>query len=370
MESWRPVGQYASLIVDDPLLRRSYGFLNFQVLLDLMDRHQFHTSIAFIPHNWHRNSSSVVKLFRERSERFSICFHGNDHTGAELAASDTELLNNIVGTADYRMSAHHSLTGLECGRVMVFPQGRFSTTAMAVLREHGFDAAVNTTFQPYQQPVSIPLSELTQPAILQHAGFPLFLRDYSAHVEAAEIAFKSFFGRPIFLVEHHDAFRDPVTLLAAVDRINALVPEVKWISASEAVRRALLWRRADDGAYLIRAYSPTAQIQNTSESSAHFQIEWARFNYGADRNVVPSENEAAVPVSALDVILEAKASTIVSLCAKRDPKRGHLGLTRSICGFIRRRLSEFRDNHLSQRPFLLDAAMACHRRLFRHGAKA
>lgn len=359
-ESWHPGGQYASLIVDDPLLRSSYGFLNFQVLLDLMDRHQFHTSIAFIPHNWHRNSSTVVQMFRERPERLSICFHGNDHTGAEFATSDTELLNKIVGTADYRMSAHHSLTGLECGRIMVFPQGRFSATAMAVLKEHGFDAAVNTTFQLHQQPGSITLSQLIQPAVLQHAGFPLFLRDYSAKTDSVEIAFQSFFGRPLFLVEHHDAFRDPATLLSAVARINAVVPQVKWVSAGEAVRRALLWRKADNGTYRIRAYSSTVQVENTSASPAHFQIEWACATGGANPDP---------PTPQTDIVLDRGASTTVSIGKRRDLKPGHLGFQRALWGFVRRRLSEFRDIHLSAHPVLLDAAQSCHRRLSGRSAK-
>jgi hypothetical protein len=51
-ESWRPSKAYASIIIDDPLLRKSYGFLKFEPLLHLAQQHNFHTTIAFIPHNF------------------------------------------------------------------------------------------------------------------------------------------------------------------------------------------------------------------------------------------------------------------------------------------------------------------------------
>ena len=56
---WRPNSAQASIIIDDPLLRKSYGFLNFESLLRLADQHNFHAAIAFIPHNFRRNSSQI-----------------------------------------------------------------------------------------------------------------------------------------------------------------------------------------------------------------------------------------------------------------------------------------------------------------------
>jgi hypothetical protein len=64
-ECWRPYKAHASIIIDDPLLRKSYGFLNFDSLLRLADQHNFHTTIAFIPHNFRRNSSRITVSFRE-----------------------------------------------------------------------------------------------------------------------------------------------------------------------------------------------------------------------------------------------------------------------------------------------------------------
>ena len=117
-----------------PSCRGDYGYLNFEFLLRLTQKYNFHTTIAFFPHNYRRNSDRIIRMFRENSDRLSICFHGNDHTAAELASTDTALLDTMLGIAEERMNAHEQTTGLRCGKVMVFPQGRFSVEAMEVLK--------------------------------------------------------------------------------------------------------------------------------------------------------------------------------------------------------------------------------------------
>ena len=89
-----------------PLLRRDYGYLNFDSLLRLAKEHNFHTAISFIPHNYRRNSARIVRMFRENPRRLSICFHGNDHTEAEFASTDRALLNGMLGIGEERMKAH------------------------------------------------------------------------------------------------------------------------------------------------------------------------------------------------------------------------------------------------------------------------
>ena len=108
-ECWRPRERHASIIVDDPLLRKEYGFLNFETLLRLTKQHNFHTTIAFIPHNFRRSSPRITRMFRENASRLAICFHGNDHTGGEFASTDTALLNTLLRVAEDRIDLHLSL---------------------------------------------------------------------------------------------------------------------------------------------------------------------------------------------------------------------------------------------------------------------
>jgi hypothetical protein len=372
-ESWHPRNQQASVIIDDPPLWRNYGFLNFESLLDLVEQHRFHATIAFIPHNFLRSSSAVVRTARDHAERLSLCFHGNDHTGAELASTDPVLLNTMLHIAEQRMGTHRALTGLDCDRVMVFPQGKFSSEAMAVLKARNFDAAVNTVPHPFQQPIRLTLADLAQPAVLRYAGFPLFLREDSIHTQLPDIAFKLLFGRPIFIVEHHQIFQEPGPLIAAVSRINVCAPQVQWSSPARAASNALLWRRASDGTYDIRAYSRTIRVANDSCSPSRFRIKWTGYDNGVAQpkqvlcdGMPCPEFETTDHAIEVAVDLPAGGSHTFTLVHRNDHGRlNGLGLRRTVGGFFRRRLSEVRDNHLSKNPALLRSAEALRNSLLR-----
>jgi hypothetical protein len=369
-ESWRPRNQQASVIIDDPPLWPKYGFLDFDCLLSLVEQHRFHASIAFIPHNFRRSSATVVRSALNTAGRLSICFHGNDHTGAELASTEPVLLNTTLHIAEERMRSHLALTGVDCDRVMVFPQGRFSVEAMEVLKARNFDAALNTVSSPFQQPVRLRLSELAQPAVLRYAGFPLFLREDSVHTQVPEIAFKVFFGRPVFIVEHHHIFKDPAPLLAAVSRVNESVPQIQWSSPACAVGTAVLWRRTADRAYDIRAYSRTIRVFNDYRNPVCFRIEWTGYEDGLAspvrvlRDGLPGpEFEATREGIAVSAELQAGAAhTFTVVHGNSHGMLNGIGVRRTVRGFVRRRLSELRDNHLSKTPRLLAAAELCRKR--------
>ena len=137
----------ACLIIDDPLLKPSYGCLNYESLLAEMKEHRFFTEIAFIPYNWKRSDARTVRLIAENPEHFAICIHGCDHTGSEFGKGSFEELSELAATAMWRMEWHKELTGLEHDKVMVFPRGQFSTTAIHALKEQGYLAAFNSTLR-------------------------------------------------------------------------------------------------------------------------------------------------------------------------------------------------------------------------------
>jgi hypothetical protein len=339
-----------------------------------MEQHHFHTSIAFIPHNFRRSSTAVARSVLENSGRFSLCFHGNDHTAAEFASTDLVLLNTMLQVAERRMSIHRRLTGLDCGRVMVFPQGKFSTDAMAILREHNFDAAINTSPYPVQQAVPLSLAESAQPAVLRYGGFPLFLRADSAHTQCPDIAFKLFFGTPVFIVGHHDTFQRPEALIAAVSRINAAAHQnqIRWTSPASAVSNSLLWRRSADGTYNVRAFSRTIQLSNDSASSERFRIEWTGDGGGTLVHQLLCDGTPFTGVEPANtgtaVMLEMPAGSChtFALVHRNTPSTlPGLGIRRTVKGFLRRRLSEVRDNHLSRNPAVLKASVSLQRRLLR-----
>lgn len=366
---WHPVQNYACVTVDDPLLCPNYGFLNYECLLRLMEKHHFSTTIAFIPHNFRRSSPRVTKLFREHSDRLSICFHGNDHTEAEFASRDPSRLTAMIRTAENRISAHGEITSVPCDRVMIFPQGRFSTEAMAALRSHNFDAAVNSNAQPQGQPARLKLRELVQPAVLCFSGFPLFLRRTGIFTQDADIAFRLFFGVPVLICEHHDAFRRPDDLIDAVGRINRLAPDINWCSAGTAVQRSVLHRVDLQGTLCVKSFSGTVQLTNQSRSQQLVQLEWAFPGFNGQSGVL-EHNAHTEDVRRVDpaearifVVLPPGATNSFSIrCPQTSHEPASLSLRHNVRAFIRRRLSELRDNHISKHPLLLEMATAMLRR--------
>src|SRR5438876_5405139 len=220
---WHAPEANACLIIDDPLLKPSYGFVNFQELLALMERHRFSTNIAFIPWNWRRSSPEVARLFKENPKRYSLSIHGCDHTGAEFGSHDQDRLRSRARLAEHRMSGHASKTGLRHERVMVFPQGVFSEEAIHVLKRSGFNAAVNTeVVSTPPQATTVRVSDVWDIAVMGYGSFPIFTRRYpSQGVE--NFAFDILLGKPCIVVIHHDFCHDGYArLLEFIDKLNAL----------------------------------------------------------------------------------------------------------------------------------------------------
>lgn len=369
-ECWHPRESRASIIVDDPLLRPNYGFLNFETLLRLAREHSFHTSVAFIPYNYRRNSKRTLGLFKENPEYFSICYHGNDHTESEFASHDVDFLNTALTIAEKRMKSQHQATGLRCDRVMVFPQSDFSVEAMHVLRSRNFSASVSSAWHPLGQPVLSPLSDVCQPAILRYGGFPLFGRNSARNTRSQDVAFNVFFGKPTLTGEHHDSFENLQHLVEAVGRINAVAPGIAWSNLETAVSRSLLQRRAPDGTIKIRAYSSTAVIVNDSQSVERFSIEWDHSDQCAplervlrDGTPFPGVEVDGTRICAAAELAPGSSQTFSVVYRNGHATAESLGFRWDAKAFLRRRLSEVRDNHLSKHQDVFRLAKTLQRRL-------
>ena len=367
---WRPVQAHAAVVIDDPLLQATYGFLNFASLLRLAERYNFHAEIAFIPHNFRKSSPEIVSLFLKNPGRLSICFHGNDHTQAEFASGDRGHLDVLLRVARTRMAKHQKRTGLPADPVMVFPQGNFSVEAMEALRANNFYAAVNTIPYPAHDPVSLTLGELAQPAVLRYGGFPLFLRSGVNEIRTEDIAFNVFFGRPILIVEHHQDFEHEERLIALVEQINNTVPDIQWSNLATVTSQSMLHRRAPDGRQEIRAYAQTIRIPNDAAGDANCSVEWSgSFDSpaltGVDSAGRPCNFERIGNSIRVAVALGAGQPKMLSLVHAVGPTSRTLDMKWKMKAFLRRRLSEFRDNHLYKNRRMLQAARAVQHRFSR-----
>src|SRR5881398_3318643 len=270
--SWHAPEASACLIIDDPLLKPTHGFVDFQELLSLMKRQNFSTNIAFIPWNWRRSVPEVVRLFRENPEHFSLSVHGCDHTRAEFGSSSQQRLYWKTQQALERMNRHESITGISHDRVMVFPQGIFSEAAMSALKRTDLIAAVNNDIMsagPGRRAVI--LSELWDIAVMGYT-FPLFSRRYPW--EGIEnFAFDALLGKPAIIVIHHDYCSDHCSrLINFIKRLNALTVPPTWQSLREVVRRSYRQRELSSDEMEIEMYAAELRVENRSKRPKRFLI--------------------------------------------------------------------------------------------------
>ena len=84
-ECWHNNYNYANLTIDDPYFIEPFGYLNYQGLLNEMETHNFHTTIGYIPKYYcYPQDTSVINLFLNYPDRYSIVQHGNNHDGYEF----------------------------------------------------------------------------------------------------------------------------------------------------------------------------------------------------------------------------------------------------------------------------------------------
>jgi hypothetical protein len=302
-------------------------------------------------------------LFKDNADRFSLCYHGNDHTQSEFASPDTTFLNAALTIAEKRMGLQQQATGLHCDKVMVFPGSDFSTEAMQVLKSRNFYAAVSSAWHPLTEPSLPSLGDMCRPAVLRFGGFPLFGRNTARDIRSQDVAFNLFFGRPTFTGEHHDTFENPNYLVEGVDRINAVSRDIVWSNLETAVSKSFLRRRSEDGTVHIQAYSSTVAIANNSESVERYCVEWDRQDQSAAFEQVLCERTACPKVDVKDegisAVTELAPHTLKQFSAvfrNPDMTLGSLGIGWDTKAFVRRRLSEVRDNYLSRNRHVLRLA--------------
>jgi hypothetical protein len=271
--AWHAPETGACLIIDDPVLKPVYGFVNFRDLLLEMKRHNFSTSVAFIPWNWRRSSPKTVSLFRENPEYYSISVHGCDHTRAEFGDGNREFIHGKVREAMARMNRHESHTAIPHDRVMVFPQGVFSREAINTLKHSGFVAAVNNDTISADLPSRrMKIRELWDVAVMSYDNFPIFTRRYPW--EGLEnFAFDVLLGKPAIAVIHHDYCSDGYKrLVDFINRLNALKCKLEWRSLGEVVRLSCRQRQLSSALIEVEMYGTELRLENCSQQRKRYVL--------------------------------------------------------------------------------------------------
>jgi hypothetical protein len=352
---WKAAHHYANLIIDDPPLSLRYGFIDFPRVYQLAGEHHASFTLAYIPYNFRRGGKRARDFFRNASDRIRLCVHGCYHAKSEFGVSDIDRLVSLSLIASERMRSFSERTGIPHSSIMVFPQGVFSSNSLKVLNLLGFEAAVNTELRDVsQEPVRVMVKDLLQPAVTSFDGFPLFLRrKISDGIE--NCAFDLLMGKPCLIVAHQGDFvteTSPVWELLRA--INDLPTPPEWIPLANIVAQTGLVRTHDDGVIELKVYASDVRLDVIAEGfwKDHLTVVKDEMHAETIDRILVGEREcewrAREGQLRLSVGDRSRGSdlTIVrnrASCFEPAPIR----LGDAVRAWIRRHLSEVRDNYLS-----------------------
>jgi len=352
------------LIVDDPPLKPRYGFLKYRDVVRLMDEHNFSTTIAFIPWNWHRTNARTVQLFHERPDKLSVCVHGCDHTGGEFAERSAAVLNKRIAIAIHRMQLLRQKTRLRHTDVMLFPQGAFSAGAARALKLNGFVAAANTEVVPvHADENKTTVADLLSLAIKKYGSFPIFTRRYLSH-GVENFAFDGLLGKPCLIAAHHDDFAgDARTLLRVIAKLNSLNWKLRWRSLGDTITGSFNARKLNGGGRCVEMYGSNLLYRNSqvSSTSTTFVKEESDFDCvkAVTVNGLPVHHVYQSGYLRFEVSVPPKESADVHIVYSggQNLSSAKDGVKYRAKALLRRYLSEFRDNYLSRNAHLHRSAL-------------
>jgi len=350
--SWHASEISACLVIDDPLLKPTHGFVDFQELLSLMKRHNFSTNIAFIPWNWTRSVPGVVRLFRENPEHFSLSVHGCDHTRAEFGGPSQQRDYWKARQALDRMDRHKAATGISHDPVMVFPQGIFSEAAMSALKRTNLIASVNSDIiSADPHPRTITISDVWDIAVMRYP-FPLFTRRYPW--EGIEnFAFDALLGKPAIAIIHHDYCSDHCArLVNFVQQVNALQCAPTWRNLGDVVRRSCRQRLDSTGAMEVEMYGTELRIENRFDQPKRFLIRRRECEASAIQQICTDDQEIAWKqvdeCINFEIDLKAGENRVIKIKFNDlvGKERNEDNLPYRFKTMLRRYLCEMRDNYV------------------------
>lgn len=357
---WTSPVTAANFIVDDPYLKKRYGFIRYSELTRELSTSGGALTIAFIPYNFRRSDPVTIELLRQHCDRFSIAVHGCDHTGGEYASTDSAWMNAVTGRALERMEQHSALTGMSFDNVMVFPQGKFSTAAISALQSNGFDAAANSGAWPVDYGTNpLTIRDLLDVAVTRYENFPIFIRRYPTDI--FDYAFDAMFQKPVLGVEHQGYFSKGYgALKEAIWRINSLGPQIRWMPLGDALASSCIMRITGENRFVVRHFASRFRFKNPSDRPMELKIEKPASKQEViavkmDESLIPFTEESGFVRYAITVgPQQAVKVHVVHRCPSRVPRKTTINYRLGVA--TRRLLSDARDNYLSRNERVLKIA--------------
>ncbi len=360
---WHNPHHGANLTIDDPLLTRRYGQIDFPELLRLADELKFHVTLAFIPWNHWRTRERNIRRYFGQPAAFSLCAHGCDHSKNEFRSPHYADLLTRSHLAAERMDRQQQRTGMPWDRLMVCPREDYSVEALQAFADSGqFLGLSNTGCIPRDMASPVVRgSDLLLPALDAFYGFPIFKRHYCSNIAA--FAMSAFLGKPVILVEHHAYFRDNNRLLQDfLNRLKTTCRGLHWSGLADLARQSCQVRRIALGMLELRFFTDEFLFQNPdSESSMVYFL----------RRMPPDRKIESISVNGVPISLSRKGDFICFVSKVDGSGTVRVSVNRTVLGAgkrrprggvyqagigLRRWLTEFRDNWLSGNSLLLGLA--------------
>jgi hypothetical protein len=360
-QGWHALHQYANLTIDDPWLRHSYGYVDYKSLLGEMEKHDFHTTIAFIPWNYDRSDPGVVSLFRDHPDRFSITVHGDNHDHKEFTDYQSKPL--AVQIADLkqslaRMERFRTLTGIPYDKVMVFPHSIAPEGTLAALKTYNYLATVNVKNVPQDALRPTNLSFVLRPVTLSFADFPSIQRySMASPIPKSLIAINEFLGNPLLFYGHSDDFAKGIGAFDGVaDEVNKLQPDTQWRGLGDIVKHLYAVKRRDDSNYDVLSFTSNICLNNPSERDATFYVRKREVGGQAIKSLSVDGQNLQYQLQDDDLnfsVLVPKGGTrCAAIQYQNDLDLASIGTSKdSVVVYFLRMASDFRDNYLSKTTF-------------------
>jgi len=355
---WHSDGHYANLTIDDPWLTEPYGHLDYHAMLAEMKKHNFHTTIAFIPWNFDRSEAGVAGLFRENPNFFSICIHGNNHAHREfgdyaknpLAQQIADIQQSVA-----RMERFQSLTGISYDRFMVFPHAVAPEQTLVALKKYGFSGTANSSNVPLGETLPSEPTFLLRPYTTAYGGFFSLSRyPVTEIVPRAEIAIQSFMGNPLLFYGHQNLFEGGAGAFNAhADLVNRAQPDARWTSLGEIARHSHLLRKRRDGGFDVLMLSSEMDLLNPTDEELTFYLQ-RKTDSGSDTSSLtvdgaPVSFTSSGGMSVFRLTIAAHQGRKVRSTYINDLDLSHTSVTkRSPYAYALRMFSDFRDLTLSR----------------------
>ncbi len=355
---WHTAHHYANLTIDDPWLREPYGNLSYEGLLKEMERHNFHTTIAFIPWNYDRSEAEVVSLFQRNPDRFSICIHGDNHAHKEFTDYVSKPLDAQVFAlrqAVARMEMFQARSGIPYDRVMVFPHSIAPEQTLEALKANDYLATINSQNVPMGSVSHAGLLSAMRPTTLSFGGFPSILRYPAVEtIPSYRIAIENFLDNPLFYYTHQDFFANGIDAFDGLaDEVNKIEPDTRWRGVGDIVKHLYLLRLRGDSNYDVLAQSGSLLLDNTSGRSLIFYVK--RIESGSPRVTSVSVDGRPLPFQLhdgfLDVPVPVAAGETRSLVIRYQDAQDLASVNTSkssLYVYVLRYISDFRDITLSR----------------------